>query len=179
MISTFFTSDTHWNHSRIIQFCNRPFKDVDEMNETLIARWNARVGIDDTVWHLGDFALGNQDRVPNIVARLNGTIHLCWGNHDKQKTIIRAGCFASTQDVAEIRIDGETIFLSHYGHRVWNKAHHGAYHLYGHSHGGLPAMGRSLDVGVDCWDYQPVTFAEIKARLTKLGEIDKFGVHHQ
>lgn len=55
---TFFTSDTHFNHANIIRFCNRPFKDVEQMNETLIANWNRVVGTNDIVFHLGDFCLG-------------------------------------------------------------------------------------------------------------------------
>ncbi len=55
---TFFTSDTHFNHANIIRFCNRPFKDVEQMNEVMIANWNNVIGKDDTVFHLGDFCLG-------------------------------------------------------------------------------------------------------------------------
>ena len=56
---TFFTSDTHFNHANIIKFCNRPFKDVEQMNETLIANWNRTVGIDDTVFHLDDYNISS------------------------------------------------------------------------------------------------------------------------
>ena len=54
----FFTSDTHFYHGNIIRFCNRPFEDVEMMNETIISNWNNTVGLDDTVFHLGDFCLG-------------------------------------------------------------------------------------------------------------------------
>lgn len=48
----FFTSDTHFYHGNIIRFCNRPFKDVGMMNETIISNWNNTVGLDDIVFHL-------------------------------------------------------------------------------------------------------------------------------
>ena len=54
----FFTSDTHFNHTNIIRFCSRPFKDVAHMNETIISNWNRVVGSGDIVFHLGDFCLG-------------------------------------------------------------------------------------------------------------------------
>lgn len=168
-MSTFFTSDTHFQHANIIEYSKRPFTNVQEMDEEMIRRWNEVVTPSDTVWHLGDFAMGNQQNVRSIRQRLNGTIHLCWGNHDKREIVEKQHCFDSIQDVAFLKLDGDFIFLSHYGHRVWNGSHKGTYHLYGHSHGGLEPIARSLDVGVDEWDFQPVTMEQIKARLESRG----------
>jgi calcineurin-like phosphoesterase family protein len=81
MNKVWFTSDTHFWHARIIQFCQRPFASVDEMNEKLIANWNAVVVPDDTVYHLGDFSMAARP-VELYVPRLNGQIHLVMGNHD-------------------------------------------------------------------------------------------------
>lgn len=183
----FFTADTHLQHKGkpkeeggsggIIGLMKRPYASIEEHDEDLIARWNARVGPKDTVWHLGDFALGDQKKVPEIVARLNGTINLIYGNHDDLRILKRLDCFASQQDVAWIKVAGQRIFLSHYGHRVWNRSHHGSFHFYGHSHGGLPPIARSLDVGVDCWNFAPVTFDEIVARLQELGLYDHVTPH--
>ena len=68
----FFTSDTHFNHTNIIRFCNRPFKDVSHMNETMISNWNRVVGPEDIVFHLGDFCLGGSAEWINVLNRLNG-----------------------------------------------------------------------------------------------------------
>lgn len=68
----FFTSDTHFNHTNIIRFCNRPFKDVSHMNETIISNWNRVVGPEDIVFHLGDFCLGGSTEWVNVLNRLNG-----------------------------------------------------------------------------------------------------------
>ena len=78
----FFTSDTHFNHTNIIRFCNRPFKDVTHMNETIIANWNSVVGPDDIIFHLGDFYLGSSAECINVLNRLNGKIYLIAGNHE-------------------------------------------------------------------------------------------------
>lgn len=67
----FFTSDTYFNHASILKFCNRPFKNVEEMNEILIAKWNRVVGFDDTVFHLGDFCLGVAAEWTKMLDRLN------------------------------------------------------------------------------------------------------------
>lgn len=75
----FIISDTHFNHENIIRYSNRPFETAEEMNEEMIKRWNAKVGRDDLVVHLGDFALGDEGEIKN---RLNGTIILLPGNHD-------------------------------------------------------------------------------------------------
>jgi calcineurin-like phosphoesterase family protein len=100
------------------------------------------------------------------------------GNHDDWRLISGFTCFASVQERAQTRVNGNTIILDHYAGRAWNKSHHGSYLFYGHSHGGMPPFGRSLDVGVDCWDYRPVTFDQCVARLKEVGEHDRFVDHH-
>ena len=78
----YFTSDTHFYHSNIIGFCKRPFKNVEDMNETLIENWNRVVSQDDIVFHLGDFCMGGSHEWTKILNRLNGKIYLTLGNHD-------------------------------------------------------------------------------------------------
>jgi calcineurin-like phosphoesterase family protein len=173
----FFTSDTHFNHSRVIEYCNRPFKDVETMNEALISNWNSVVTPDDVVYHLGDFAFGNEDGVNRIMQRLNFKhMHFIKGNHDKsfcnwyRMVSHGMGTKVTLHDsYLETKIDGNHFTLCHYAMRVWNKSHHGAWHLYGHSHGTLPDDPQSLsfDCGVDCHSYQPITFERVREIMEK------------
>ena len=86
----FIIADTHFCHKNIIRYSGRPFKTVEEMNDEMIKRWNNKVGKDDFVIHLGDFALGSKDEVIDIKNKLNGNIILLKGSHD-HKTIREQG----------------------------------------------------------------------------------------
>lgn len=163
-MSTFFTSDTHFRHANIIKFCDRPFRDVEEMDEEMIRRWNVVVGQHDTVYHLGDFCFGGAKDWQNIRRRLNGNICLILGNHDKQ---VQESLFGWVKQYHEVNVEGQQIVLFHYGMRTWRHDVRGVWQLYGHSHGGLPAYGKSIDVGVDSWAFAPVSFAELKTKLDK------------
>lgn len=132
-MTIFYTSDTHFRHKAVLHFDRRPFITVEEMEEEIVRRWNRRVWPTDTVWHLGDLVCGNHDH----------------------STVKRLAEWFSSQPYAEIRDGQNFVVLSHYGHRVWNKAHYRALHLYGHPHGSLPPQGRSHDVGTNLWDYRP------------------------
>jgi calcineurin-like phosphoesterase family protein len=82
MSQIFLTSDSHFGHFNVIKYCNRPFTTVEEMNEALIANWNAVVGQEDIVFHLGDFSF-HERYVEEFLSRLNGYKFLILGNHDK------------------------------------------------------------------------------------------------
>lgn len=165
-----FTSDHHFGHKNIIRFSNRPFTDVFDMDEALIGKWNAVVGIKDTVYHLGDIFFCPSSEARLLRERLNGSIHLIRGNHDKGADSIR-DAFEWIKDIHELTIDDadaeggkQRITLCHYAMRVWNHSHHGAWHLYGHSHGSLEDDTHSLsfDVGVDCHNFQPISYKTVK-----------------
>lgn len=157
----FFTSDEHFGHSRIIQYCNRPFKNVSEMNEMLIKNHNDVVGPKDKVYHLGDFAFRGHKE---YLSRLNGEHFLIKGNHEGNDW--RNAGFTWVKDVAMVRVtlpngEPQDIFLSHYAHRTWNRGHHGVWHLFGHDHGQMEDFGKSCDVGVDAWNYKPVSVEQL------------------
>ncbi len=166
-MTVWFTADTHFGHDNIIRFCSRPFAAADDMDRGLIARWNERVSENDEVWHLGDFCW--KDPRPYL-PKLNGRKHLVTGNHEPMART--AVGWASVQPYKELSLGGDLLVLFHYGLRVWNRSHHGAIHLYGHSHGRLPGDSQCCDVGVDCWDLRPVSLDEIKTRLATLPQRD-------
>ena len=83
--NVYFTSDTHFGHSNIMRFCQRPFSDVTDMNNCLIENWNNKVGKDDIIFHLGDFAMGGSNLWNGILERLNGHKILILGNHKINK----------------------------------------------------------------------------------------------
>ena len=170
MSNVFFTADTHFNHARLAEKARPMFRDMDEMNEEMVRRWNAVVGAGDRVYHLGDVALGKPVDLLPILERLNGQIYLVRGNHESVAE--HASCasrFVWIKDYHYLEVEGQKIALLHYAMKVWRNSHHGSWHLYGHSHGSLPesASSLSLDVGVDCWAFAPVSFAEVAERMSK------------
>ena len=162
MPQTYFTADTHFGHENIIRLCKRPFRTIEEHDNELVARWNARISRSDTVYVVGDFAY--RDDPERVFRRLNGQKHLVIGNHDKKSTL-RLPWASPPRERIFLKLDGERIVLDHYGGRTWNGSFGGSLQFYGHSHGRLPGLGNSTDVGVDAWDFTPVTLPEIKARL--------------
>lgn len=191
MKSTWFVADTHFGHANIIRYSKRPFVDVDAHDAQLVDNWNAHVRPGDDVFHLGDFAYRNRESALGLLERLNGTVFLIEGNHDSVAHQIR-GHFAWCDKVKLIKVGERRIFLSHYAHRVWEHSHHGAWHLYGHSHASLPDDPESLsiDVGVDNTavrlgvpelygsgsipdaglqpaDYRPIHFDEVDALMSR------------
>ncbi|KST61189.1 metallophosphoesterase [Methylobacterium sp. GXS13] len=166
-MATYFTSDSHFGHGGMLSprmSRPRPFSSVEAMDEHIIAAWNNRIRRDDEVYHLGDFAYAaSAAHCRSVFARLNGRKRLILGNHDKARTTDLA--WYSQDERAEVVVEGRRFVLGHYAQRTWNGIHRGALHLYGHSHGSLPGCGRSLDVGVDTWDWRPVTVPEILERM--------------
>ncbi|MET1757172.1 metallophosphoesterase family protein [Novosphingobium sp. RD2P27] len=155
----FFTADTHFGDHRTINIHRRPFATVTEMDEAMVAGWNAVVGSDDEIWHLGDVARRARD-VPELLARLNGTKHLVRGNNDEPGTSEADG-WASVQDYAELTVNGVLLVLCHYPFRSWNSQHRLSINLHGHSHGRLKPMPRQFDVGMDARGYRPVALDDL------------------
>jgi len=174
-MTDWFTSDTHFGHKNILKYCpGRPFEDIEDMNEGLIERWNAKVDPADHVYHLGDFAFLPHDKTEEVLKRLKGNIHLILGNHDRGfESNDLQHYLQSIQTYKEFPTKkyGKSVVMFHYPIESWNKMHHGAVHMHGHLHstsGHHPCnvMPNRIDVGVDAHpDCAPWSWEEIQEAL--------------
>lgn len=175
-----FTADLHFGHANIIDYCDRPFADVDEMNAELINHWNEVVEPDDVVWVLGDVAMGKiADTLP-LVSRLHGHKHLVSGNHDRcwpghglNQAVdwmdrYKAAGFETIQPAVELMGAGWAMHHFPYApgndarYVEWHPRDRGGWLLHGHVHGAWVMKGRQINVGVDAWDYYPVSVTQIE-----------------
>lgn len=161
----FFTSDTHFQHTNIIKYCNRPFSSVEEMNEKLIQYWNETISNDDIVFHLGDFAFCGPTKAREIKEKLNGKIILIRGNHDYESTL---KLFDNVFDQLLLNLNGDLVYLNHYPFGNFPDNTH--YQMFGHIHSTKENPCQYLckhqyDVGVDNNDYRPINWLNIKSKL--------------
>lgn len=168
----FFTSDTHWSHFNIARLCNRPFNSRKEMDEGLIANWNKVVPEDGIVIHCGDFMLPHKigyKEYSKYVSRLNGTIYLTRGNHDR----IDLGNYDDkliVSDCLYIQVEKTLIYAQHYPCLAFK----GDVQAFGHIHTLSDGMVHGLDsdvvsklkfnqydVGVDQNNYTPISYNQL------------------
>lgn len=181
MSDVFITADEHYGHKKVIEFCQRPFKHVDEQTETLIERHNKKVPNSKNYLtiHVGDFfwhtlTLGE---ALTILGRLHGRHAFIFGNHDELIEKYR-DVFAQQLDwikgenkdsgTHRLRFNNNEITLCHYAMRVWNRSHKGSWMCFGHSHNELPVIGKSFDIGVDGHNFEPWSLEEIEAKMNTL-----------
>lgn len=134
MARNLYIADWHYDHANILDYDDRPFKTVEEMNDELIKRWNTRAHEDDTVYILGDMFWCSQTEAIPILERLNGKKVLVKGNHDKVSNKDFAGKFENICDYLEIKDLDKHLVLCHYPIPCFNGHTEGWIHLYGHVH---------------------------------------------
>lgn len=169
------TSDTHFNHANIIKYCNRPFSSVEEMNKTIIANWNKVVSEDDTVYHLGDFALGDKSLIPNIFRRLNGRINVIMGNHDNFSIMEKIGnedrLIVGLFWEEVIKVGKKTIIMNHFpfGSLPDPLTNYPIIQLHGHVHSTPDKpwnyFDNQYDVGMDNNNFTPVNLADLLDKI--------------
>lgn len=156
----YFTSDLHFDHTNIMNHCERPFETVEDMNEALIYYYNKVVAKGDVVVIAGDLTLNTNAKLveEKFLSRLNGNKILLKGNHDywlKQKRYLY-----------HKKVQGYHLAVGHYPMRTWQGQRKGGFNLHGHSHGNLRPFYNQLDIGVDVaykyfGEYRPFSLTEV------------------
>lgn len=178
-----FTSDLHLGHSAVIGFCKRPFADAKEMDAHLTERWRRSVRTEDIVYVLGDICFHKPSIGVPILQGLPGLKILVRGNHDGYSdTQYRAAGFVAILEEAKINLYGERVRLSHYPYweevpasdssyepRYPERRPHnaGGFLLCGHVHEKWQTRGRMINVGVDQWEYGPVSSRTIDSLIRR------------
>lgn len=177
MEDIFYSADHHFLHGGndpsnprrgVIEWCKRPFDNVDDMTEALIEAHNSVVERSTNVIFLGDFAVGRDSRaIQKIFDKLKGRKHLIIGNHDRND--VQRLRWSSDPSHRKTIQDGPfKIYLDHMPIHSWPGMYHRpnpVYHFHGHTHGRLPSRGRMIDVGVDSWDFAPIRAVDAIARM--------------
>jgi len=156
-MTTFYTSDQHFNHDNIIGYVNRPFRDIQHMNEELIRRYNEVVRDEDTVMFLGDIFFKDKAWAEAAMRRLRGHKKLVMGNHDRVSVtqLKRWGFEEVWKKQVHDTIGDCACLLSHYP--LEPVVHYVQFVLHGHTHTRNKREGSKIHVGVDAWDYYPAS----------------------
>lgn len=168
----FYISDVHFGHKNVIDFDGRPFSDIEEMDRSLIERWNRKVGEEDHVYIVGDFAYRNEKGEEWYLQQLRGHKHLVIGNHDQRlmKNEEAMRHIESAEKMQHVADNGTHICLCHFPIAEWNGYYKAHTHIYGHIHNRkdeayqfMRTKKRALNAGCMINGYEPVTLAELIA----------------
>ena len=181
----YYTADLHIGHANIITYCDRPFHDVDAMDEAIVDMWNDTVTDDDEIWVLGDLALGARPGPMGLASLLRGRKILVPGNHDtcwkKKKVAASANKiyydagFELVHQPDPVTLAGQRVLRSHFPFLVpdsdqrypdFRPVDHGEWLLHGHIHNQWRQRGRMINVGLDAWGGQLVTEAQLEELIT-------------
>ena len=171
-------SDPHYNHKNLCRGVSnwsdksktRDFRNLEEMNNSLISNINNSVKSEDILFCLGDWSFGGKEQILKFRESINcQSIHLILGNHDKHIELYK-NLFKSINNYLEIEIDNIKFVLSHYPMASWNGLNKGWIHLFGHCHLSKNLKireGKSMDVGFDGSDnFSPYNLSEVVRLLS-------------
>ena len=129
----YYIADMHFGHRNVLRFDARPFENIEDMDETIIRNWNARVMDDDTVYVLGDAFWKNEAGSLAIFSRLKGHKHLIRGNHDRVHGKL-GKLWESIEHYSEMTDGNTQVVMCHYPIPFYKGQFYGGVMLYGHVH---------------------------------------------
>lgn len=186
-MTTWFSSDIHFGHKNIIEFCNRPWETVDEMNEGIIENFNRFISPEDTLILVGDLCMGRKDDTIPLLGRINGTKIVVPGNHDPMHPAHEKRDWKRAEWTARYYNEGGTracaidtylplgntevkvCHFPYYGDSgdeerfsEYRPVDNGNWLIHGHVHDAWRVNGRQINVGMDAWGMMPVHLDTIR-----------------
>lgn len=152
-----FIADTHFFHSKIIEYCHRPFSNAREMNDVISSNWCSTVKPQDIVYHLGDVSFGKEVETDGLLSKLPGSKRLVRGNHDHLDCLRKH--FTMNPEFRGM-LGATYAHMYHYPVESWDRRYHGSIHIHGHIHsqsGDKSVIPNRFDVGVDANEFTPVS----------------------
>lgn len=187
----YFTSDLHFGHRSVITYCNRPWATVEEMDEGLIERWNETVKPEDLVVIAGDMFFCGATRLKEIMQRLHGRKQLVLGNHDwgkiKYSRHQEFGFQQVCNAISYMSVGKSKVCVNHFPYEgdhteedrylEHRPPYRGMWLLHGHVHNAWKVKGHQINVGVDVWDYRPVSEETIAQIIeSNKSDIERYGL---
>lgn len=139
-MSNYYIADLHLGHENAMRrFDHRPFKTLDEQDNTIIENINATVSPQDNLFFIGDVSWYKPDKTVELIQSINcKNRFLIVGNHDRwAKDSTCKKLFQGIYDLKRIEDEGRIVVLCHFPIAVWDQCHRGSYHIYGHVHDNL------------------------------------------
>jgi len=168
-VRRYIISDTHFNSFSVANICNRPFKSLKEMNETMIKNWNHVVKENDIIYHLGDFVDDSMFQTNNIKEfreKLNGRIRIILGNHDRYIPYSEWLKFGFDRVYDQPIVIDNFIMLSHeplFLNDLANSNAKAYLNIHGHVHGNIFNNSHYVNVCVEKINYSPVNLDKLVA----------------
>lgn len=184
MSNIYFSSDWHLFHKKIQEYCpfSRKGNTPEQMTKMILENISSQTKPGDVIYNMGDVSFGSFDQTLDVLSKIKKmrvAHHLVLGNHDHKirKDQVLQSKFDSVADMNTITITKQVIVMCHFSMSLWDRKHYGAWHLFGHSHGGYQVPGKSMDVGIDtrpCGDMTMWSFEEVKQIMDR----ESSGKHH-
>ena len=174
-----FTSDLHFWHKNICKYCDRPYGNIEDMNQAIIDNWNSVVKDDDMVFVLGDLGFCGIEKLKPLMTQLKGKIYLLQGNHDSNKIVLKLfeeDIIEGFERLASLIITGDEecpnqeLILCHFPMIDWANKERGSWMIHGHQHQRPDSPSCSTahwDVGLDKNGMFPINFEQLKINITK------------
>ena len=181
-MTTYFYSDPHFGHARILELAKRPFTSIAEHDFALARRYECKVASGDLVIWCGDVSFLGK-RAEGIMRALPGHKVLCLGNHDISAASMAKRGFDAVVDSLTMHIAGHPVVVSHYPYQGYvredgyddvHRKHcyqpfvKGQAIIHGHTHSTVRVCGTAINVCVEAWDYGPVPITEIETLINKM-----------